>query len=114
MPRWMQLRAGARRQIRNLLLQRAAGPHPDVEASLREWLNRKQRESPRGRAELRLAERSALWNAKPENRFLPSVSEWVRIRSLTKAKDWTAPQARMMRRAGTVHLSFRTSRFEYL
>ena len=52
--------------------------------SLRDWLTRKQRESRRGRAELRLAERSALWNAKPENRHLPSALEWANIRLLTK------------------------------
>src|SRR5262249_22917908 len=39
--------------------------------SLRDGLNRKQRETRRGRAELRLAERSASWNAKPDNRHLP-------------------------------------------
>ena len=71
--------------------------------SLRDWLTRKQRETRRGRAELRLAERSALWNAKPENRHLPSVLEWANIRLLTKKKDWTEPQRKMMKRAGRVH-----------
>ena len=46
--------------------------HDYLVHSLRDWLTRKQRETRRGRAELRLAERSALWNAKPENRHLPS------------------------------------------
>ena len=41
--------------------------------SLRDWLTRKQRETRRGRAELKLAERAALWNARPEDRLLPSV-----------------------------------------
>ena len=58
---------------------------------------------PRGRAELRLAERSALWNAKPENRHLPSAWEWANIRLLTRRRDWTEPQRRMMKRAGRVH-----------
>jgi formylglycine-generating enzyme required for sulfatase activity len=71
--------------------------------ALREWLTRKQRETRRGRAELRLAERAALWEAKPENRHLPSVFEWARIRALTRRKDWTEPQRRMMRRAGRFH-----------
>jgi hypothetical protein len=71
--------------------------------SLREWLTRKQRETRRGRAELRLAERAALWGAKPENRRLPSVLEWASIRLLTKKKEWTDPERRMMRRAGRVH-----------
>jgi serine/threonine protein kinase/formylglycine-generating enzyme required for sulfatase activity len=71
--------------------------------SLRDWLTRKQRETRRGRAELRLAERTALWNAKPENRHLPSVLEWANIRLLTKKREWTEPQRQVMRRAGRFH-----------
>ena len=77
--------------------------HDYLVPSIREWLVRKQKETWRGRAELRLADRSALWNAKPENRHLPSAWEWGRIWLLTKTKDWTEPQRRMMRRAGRVH-----------
>ena len=77
--------------------------HDYLVHSLRDWLTRKQRETRRGRAELRLAERSALWNAKPENRHLPSALEWANIRLLTKKKDWTEPQRKMMKRAGRVH-----------
>ena len=74
--------------------------HDYLVHSLRDWLTRKQRETRRGRAELRLAERSASWNAKPENRHLPSALEWANIRLLTKKKDWTDPQRKMMKRAG--------------
>ena len=77
--------------------------HDYLVHSLRDWLTRKQRETRRGRAELRLAERSSLWNAKPENRHLPSVLEWANIRLLTKKKDWTDAQRKMMKRAGRVH-----------
>ena len=35
------------------------------------------------------------------------MGEWCRIRVLTKTKDWTEPQRRMMKRAGRVH-GFRT------
>ena len=77
--------------------------HDYLVPSIRDWLTRKQRETRRGRAELRLAERSALWNAKPESRHLPSVLEWANIRLLTKKREWTQPQRRMMRRAGRVH-----------
>ena len=77
--------------------------HDYLVPSIREWLTRKQRETRRGRAELRLAERSSLWNAKPENRHLPSLLEWANIRLLTKKKDWTDPQRKMMKRAGRVH-----------
>ncbi len=75
--------------------------HPRLPRPLAPRLaDRKQRETRRGRAELRLAERAAIWDAKPENRHLPSVSEWASIRTLTRPKDWTEPQRRMMRRAG--------------
>ena len=77
--------------------------HDYLVNSLREWLTRKLRETRRGRAELRLAERSVLWNAKPENRHLPSAWEWANIRVLTRRKDWVDPQRWMMRRAARVH-----------
>jgi serine/threonine protein kinase/formylglycine-generating enzyme required for sulfatase activity/tetratricopeptide (TPR) repeat protein len=77
--------------------------HDYLVHSLRDWLTRKQRETRRGRAEVRLAERYSLWNAKPENRHLPSVLEWANIRLLTQKKEWTAPQLRMMGRAARVH-----------
>src|SRR5271157_97886 len=76
--------------------------HDYLVPSIREWLTRKQKETRRGRAELRLVDRSSLWNAKPENRHLPSLLEWTNIGLLTKKKDWTEPQRKMMRRAGWV------------
>ena len=66
-------------------------------------MNRKQKETRRGRAELKLEERTALWNAKPENRHLPSLWEFGNIRLLTEKKDWTEPQRTMMRRATRTH-----------
>jgi len=77
--------------------------HDYLVHSLREWLTRKQKETRRGRAELKLEERSALWNAKPENRHLPSLLEWASIRTLTEKKKWTEPQRKLMRKAGRVH-----------
>ena len=77
--------------------------HDYLVPSLREWLTRKQKETRRGRAELKLAERSALWNAKPENRYLPSLTEWLSIRTLTESKHWTAPQRAIMGRGFRVH-----------
>ncbi len=91
------------------LISQAAGQkyfqltHDYLVPSLRDWLTRKQKETRRGRAELRLAERSALWNGKPENRHLPSLFEFLNIRLLTKAKNWTEPQQRMMNKAARVH-----------
>ena len=77
--------------------------HDYLVPSLRDWLTHKQRETQRGRAELMLAERSALWHAKPENRHLPSILEFANIRTLTERKNWTEPQRTMMARARRVH-----------
>src|SRR5271157_2357490 len=77
--------------------------HDYLVPSLREWLSKEQIKTWRGRAELRLAERSSLWNAKPENRHLPSALEWANIRLLTKRQDWTEPQQKMMNLAGWLH-----------
>ena len=84
--------------------------HDYLVHSLRDWLTRKQRETRRGRAELLLAERSATWNAKPENRQLPSTLEWLRIHALAPRKNWTLPQRKMMQRANRVKGLFLVSR----
>ncbi|MBC8289187.1 MAG: SUMF1/EgtB/PvdO family nonheme iron enzyme, partial [Planctomycetes bacterium] len=77
--------------------------HDYLVPSLRDWLTRKQQETRKGRAALKLAERAALWNAKPENRHLPSLLEWGSIRTLTEKQKWTEPQRKMMGKAGRVH-----------
>jgi serine/threonine protein kinase/formylglycine-generating enzyme required for sulfatase activity/tetratricopeptide (TPR) repeat protein len=77
--------------------------HDYLVPSLRDWLTRKQKETRHGRAELRLAERAAAWNAKPENRHLPAWWEWANIRLFTRRRDWTPSQDRMMRKAGRYH-----------
>ena len=77
--------------------------HDYLVHSLGDWLTRKQRETRRGRAELRLAERSSLWNSKPEPRHLPSLLEWLRIRTLTDSAHWTERQRKMMRQAARTH-----------
>jgi formylglycine-generating enzyme required for sulfatase activity len=77
--------------------------HDYLVPAVRDWLTRKQKETRRGRAQLRLAERAAAWNAKPESRQLPAWWEWLNIRLFTRKKDWTGPQRRMMRQAGRRH-----------
>lgn len=73
--------------------------HDYLVPSLREWLTRKQKESAVGRAELKLAERVHLWEARPETRRLPSAGEWLSITFLTKSKGWGEAERRMMRAA---------------
>ena len=77
--------------------------HDYLVPSLREWLTRKQKETPQGRAELRLAELSALWNAKQENRRLPGWSDYRNLRRLTDRRKWSNPQKMMMRHAARYH-----------
>jgi len=74
--------------------------HDYLVHSLREWLTRKQKETSRGRAELLLADRAAVWNARPENRQLPSLLQWLQIKWWTQKKNWTPPQRKMMAKAG--------------
>ncbi len=78
--------------------------HDYLVPSLREWLTRKQKETRKGRAELKLEERTALWTAKPENRHLPSLREWIGIRWLTEKSKWTDPQRNLMQKAERLHL----------
>jgi serine/threonine protein kinase/formylglycine-generating enzyme required for sulfatase activity len=77
--------------------------HDYLVPAIRDWLARNQKETRRGRAELRLAERAALWELKHENRHLPAWWEWLNIRLLTRPRDWTEPQRRMMHRARRHH-----------
>ncbi len=78
--------------------------HDYLVPAIRQWLARRQQETRRGRAELKLAERAALWNTKREKRYLPTCWEWGSIRLLTRQRDWSDAQNRMMRSAGKHHL----------
>jgi eukaryotic-like serine/threonine-protein kinase len=60
--------------------------HDYLVPSLREWLTRKQKETRRGRAELLLGERAAMWNARPNSRSLPSFLEWLSILLFTRRR----------------------------
>jgi serine/threonine protein kinase/formylglycine-generating enzyme required for sulfatase activity len=77
--------------------------HDYLVPSLRTWLTRKQRETPRGRAELKLEERASAWQSLPEDKQLPTLSEWLRISWFTDRREWNAPQHAMMARAARLH-----------
>ena len=77
--------------------------HDYLVISLRDWLTRKQRETYKGRAELRLMERAETWSTKRENKQLPTFSEWVSVFALTDSKKWTELERATMQRAGRVY-----------
>src|SRR5262249_39162546 len=77
--------------------------HDYLVPSLRDWLTRKQKETRRGRAELLLADRAAVWTAPPDNRQLPALGQGGGIRWLTQKQNWTPPQRKMMRMATRYH-----------
>ena len=79
--------------------------HDYLVPSLRQWLNQKQRETKKGRAELKLAERAATWGANQENKQLPTLWEWVSIKRRTEPNKWADDQRRLMRSAGRYHLA---------
>jgi serine/threonine protein kinase/formylglycine-generating enzyme required for sulfatase activity len=79
--------------------------HDYLVPSVHEWLTRKQKETRQGRAELLLADRAAVWNARPEKRQLPSLWQWWTIRQLTSRNGWTVPQRTMMSKAGRYHVT---------
>lgn len=79
--------------------------HDFLVPALNEWLNKKQRETRRGRAELRLAEYANLWSAKPIPKYAPSWPEWLSFRLLTSPRTWNETERRMMKAAGRRHLT---------
>ena len=77
--------------------------HDYLVPSLREWLTRKQRETKKGRAELKLAERAAAWSLNPEAKQLPTLIEWFQIRRLTEPAKWKAGEKGVMQQATRHH-----------
>ena len=75
--------------------------HDYLVPAIREWLARAQRESRRGRAEIRLAERAEIWNARPDTRHLPGYFEWLNILMFARRRPWNVSQRRMMQAATT-------------
>ena len=82
--------------------------HDYLVPSLRDWLNRKLRETRRGAPSCAWRNGAALWSAKPENRFLPAWWEWLALRLLTRKRDWTSPEHAMMQRAARHHAAWGT------
>ena len=71
--------------------------HDYLIGPLRAWLTRKQWESRRGRAELRLKERTALLRNLPGYRHLPGYAEWLSIIFFSARHLWTEERNVVMR-----------------
>jgi formylglycine-generating enzyme required for sulfatase activity len=78
--------------------------HDFLVPSVRAWLTQHRRRTWRGRAELRLEERAALWAGQRSGRNLPAWWEWLAIRVLTRSRTWTPTQRALMQRAARRHL----------
>jgi formylglycine-generating enzyme required for sulfatase activity len=74
--------------------------HDYLVRPLRDWLTQKKRETWRGRAELRLEERTAQWTRSPQDRFLPSPFEYAAI-MLGVPRARRTPEERAMLRSAT-------------
>ena len=78
--------------------------HDYLVHSVREWLTRKQRETLRGRAVLRLAELSQDWSRVPKRQFLPSMIEWLFIRTFINNREFSDNERKLMKAAGRYHV----------
>ncbi|MFM8223508.1 MAG: hypothetical protein ACKOJF_31790, partial [Planctomycetaceae bacterium] len=77
--------------------------HDYLVPSLRAWVEDLLVSTPAGRAKRLLQERSRMWNARPQDRQLPTLGEHLQIRRWTKAAERTEPERRMLSRVAMVH-----------
>ncbi|MCL4202232.1 MAG: SUMF1/EgtB/PvdO family nonheme iron enzyme [Pirellulaceae bacterium] len=73
--------------------------HDYLVGPLRQWLTRRQRETLRGRALLRLEERTAEWMPTRQRRFLPNPWEYVSILCFAPRTNLSEPQRSLLRAA---------------
>ena len=78
--------------------------HDFLVPELYTWLNKKKRETRRGRAELRLAEYAGLWSGKPVAKFTPGWLEWLNIRWHSSPNSWNRTEKKLMKVARARHL----------
>ena len=78
--------------------------HDYLVPALRQWLVQKQRETLRGRTEIRLAERARLFGASREKRQLPSALEYTSIYLFTSPTAWTGAEKALMNAASRHYL----------
>ncbi|MFM8474982.1 MAG: protein kinase domain-containing protein, partial [Planctomycetaceae bacterium] len=78
--------------------------HDYLVPSLREWLLKKQKETPAGRAEIALDERTQMWTSRRESRHLPSLLEYGRIRWYLRSQKKTPAQQQLLKAADRLQL----------
>ena len=76
--------------------------HDFLVPTLRHWLNREKSRTLKGRAQLKLKERAAMWASKPEKRQYPSFNEWVLISVLT-ASSRSQPEEEQLMKVSSRH-----------
>lgn len=79
--------------------------HDYLIPSIRSWLTRAQAATLKGRAEMLLELRASVWGASREPRFLPSITEWLKIIALTQPGARSETHRQMVRAANARHLS---------
>lgn len=78
--------------------------HDFLVPAVRQWLERRQQLTFRGRAAMRLSDRADVWTSRPENRHLPSWIEWVLFLFLTRSSRWDGNERRMMAASTKKHV----------
>lgn len=77
--------------------------HDAMVRPLRDWLGQERRRTWRGRAALKLEERSDDWSRRRDPRFLPTILEHAAIRLAVPAALWTPNQRSMLDDAARTH-----------
>ncbi|MFT7629095.1 MAG: sulfatase activating formylglycine-generating enzyme [Mariniblastus sp.] len=70
---------------------------------VRQWIAQSQRETRRGRARMRLEERTREWQSRRTNRYLPTWWGYANIRLFTRKSQWNTTQQQMMNNARNLH-----------
>ncbi|MEM9588011.1 MAG: SUMF1/EgtB/PvdO family nonheme iron enzyme, partial [Planctomycetota bacterium] len=79
--------------------------HDYLVPAIGKWITRRQRETRRGRAELRLVEYSDAWNSKPSRQFIPGWIDWLSIWLFSSPKRWSEAESRLMRATSRFHVT---------
>jgi len=77
--------------------------HDYVVPGIRDWLLQHQKQTVRGRAELRLRENAQVWSPQHPTQFLPTLTDWVKFSLLTSPRERNVRERQLMSAAGRFH-----------